>query len=491
MARRETVCVRLPPLDRLPPACDRARVVLQQHHTQHLHSGQLPQPARRVGAVHRLQQAEPVAAVGHRELGPLGLRSRQPPTRAAYRLPQPSVSKVLASQSGAATANASRHARTDSPANSNRFRSRTAASTWVESVRCLPPAASSPLSVHAASSTSRTRSARSWAATRARNSLSTVWSNPSLSSSMPRAYFQSMPNRTRCSAPRSVRFSASCSTVTSASRPGDQPSRPRVPNASANSSSANSSPSSSRTRIASGTGPRRAAALAARAVASGISGHGSGRIDMTPPSPSTSSVRDRQPSQITRFQPQPVQIPQNHPLHLRPELTTRVAFGLKPWLTEEFKVSTDPFLLDKVRDVVGLYLAPPANAAVFSVDEKPQIQALERTAPVLPMMPGVPERRSHDYQRHGTLDLFAALNIATGKVIATTSAQHRAEDFKAFLDDIDRQVCPEPGGPCDLRQPLGPQGSGDPPVAAGPPAVCAALHPDVLLVAQPGGAVVC
>jgi transposase len=119
------------------------------------------------------------------------------------------------------------------------------------------------------------------------------------------------------------------------------------------------------------------------------------------------------------------------------------AFGLKPWLTEEFKVSTDPFLLDKVRDVVGLYLAPPANAAVFSVDEKPQIQALERTAPVLPMVPGVAERRSHDYHRHGTIDLFAALNIATGKVIGKTSAQHRAEDFKAFLDDIDRQVAPD------------------------------------------------
>ena len=119
------------------------------------------------------------------------------------------------------------------------------------------------------------------------------------------------------------------------------------------------------------------------------------------------------------------------------------AFGLKPWLTEEFKVSTDPFLLDKVRDVVGLYLAPPANTAVFSVDEKPQIQALERTAPVLPMVPGVPERRSHDYHRHGTIDLFAALNTATGKVIGKASAQHRAEDFKAFLDDIDRQV--EPG----------------------------------------------
>jgi transposase len=90
-----------------------------------------------------------------------------------------------------------------------------------------------------------------------------------------------------------------------------------------------------------------------------------------------------------------------------------------------------------------LYLAPPANTAVFSVDEKPQIQALERTAPVLPMVPGVPERRSHDYHRHGTIDLFAALNIATGKVIGKTSPQHRAEDFKAFLDDIDRQVAPD------------------------------------------------
>ena len=118
------------------------------------------------------------------------------------------------------------------------------------------------------------------------------------------------------------------------------------------------------------------------------------------------------------------------------------AFGLQPWRTETFKVSPDPLLIDKIRDVVGLYLAPPANAAVFSVDEKPQIQALERTAPVLPMMPGVPERRSFDYTRHGTIDLFAALNIATGKVIGKLSAQHRAVDFRDFLDQIDRQVDP-------------------------------------------------
>jgi len=119
------------------------------------------------------------------------------------------------------------------------------------------------------------------------------------------------------------------------------------------------------------------------------------------------------------------------------------AFGLKPWLVDEFKVSTDPFLIDKVRDVVGLYLAPPANAAVFSVDEKPQIQALEPTAPVLPMMPGTPQRRSHDYIRHGTVDLFAALDTATGKVIGKASARHTAADFKEFLTEIDHQV--EPG----------------------------------------------
>jgi len=118
------------------------------------------------------------------------------------------------------------------------------------------------------------------------------------------------------------------------------------------------------------------------------------------------------------------------------------AFGLQPWRTETFKVSPDPLLIDKIRDVAGLYLAPPANAAVFSVDEKPQIQALERTAPVLPMIPGVPERRSFDYVRHGTIDLFAALNIATGKVIGKLSAQHRAVDFRDFLDQIDRQTDP-------------------------------------------------
>ena len=139
------------------------------------------------------------------------------------------------------------------------------------------------------------------------------------------------------------------------------------------------------------------------------------------------------------------------------------AFGLQPWRTETFKISPDPLLIDKIRDVVGLYLAPPANAVVFSVDEKPQIQALERTAPVLPMLPGTPERRSFDYERHGTTDLFAALNIATGKVISKLSAQHTAADFRDFLDQIDRVVDAGArivGQPVQslAQQPLRPQG---------------------------------
>jgi len=118
------------------------------------------------------------------------------------------------------------------------------------------------------------------------------------------------------------------------------------------------------------------------------------------------------------------------------------AFGLQPWRAETFKISPDPLLTGKIRDVVGLYLAPPANAVVFSVDEKPLIQALQRTAPVLPMMPGVPERRSFDYDRHGTVDLFAAMNTATGKVIGKLSAQHRAAGFRDFLAETGRQADP-------------------------------------------------
>jgi transposase len=115
-------------------------------------------------------------------------------------------------------------------------------------------------------------------------------------------------------------------------------------------------------------------------------------------------------------------------------------FGLKPHITHSFKLSPDPQLVDKVRDVVGLYMNPPTNAVVFSVDEKSQIQALERAQPILPMDIGQPERRTHNYVRNGTLDLFAALNVATGEVLARCQQQHRAQDFVAFLRDIDARV---------------------------------------------------
>ena len=117
-------------------------------------------------------------------------------------------------------------------------------------------------------------------------------------------------------------------------------------------------------------------------------------------------------------------------------------FGLKPHVTESFKISPDPQLIEKVRDVVGLYMNPPTNAAVFSFDEKSQIQALERAQPILPMDIGQPERRTHNYIRNGTLDLFAALNDATGEVIARCKSRHRAADFVVFLREIDASVEP-------------------------------------------------
>src|SRR4051794_15253545 len=113
-------------------------------------------------------------------------------------------------------------------------------------------------------------------------------------------------------------------------------------------------------------------------------------------------------------------------------------YGVAPWRSETFKFSTDPELVAKVTDVVGLYLAPPENAVVLCVDEKSQIQALDRTAPMLPMQPGLPERRTHDYRRHGTTTLFAALNIATGKVTARCQPRHRHQEFLRFLKQVAR-----------------------------------------------------
>ncbi len=116
------------------------------------------------------------------------------------------------------------------------------------------------------------------------------------------------------------------------------------------------------------------------------------------------------------------------------------AFGLKPWLTDTFKLSEDPQFVDKVRDVVGLYMNPPEHAVVMCIDEKTSIQALDRTQPSLPMRPGQIERRTHDYKRHGVTDLFAALNLATGQVVHQTRQQHRAIEFRKFLDAIDEAV---------------------------------------------------
>jgi transposase len=116
------------------------------------------------------------------------------------------------------------------------------------------------------------------------------------------------------------------------------------------------------------------------------------------------------------------------------------AFRLKPHLSETFKLSTDPLFIDKVRDVVGLYLDPPERAVVLCVDEKSQVQALDRSSPVLPMMPGMPEKRTHDYVRNGITSLFAALDMASGKVIGAVHRRHRSTEYRKFLIRIDKEV---------------------------------------------------
>jgi len=116
------------------------------------------------------------------------------------------------------------------------------------------------------------------------------------------------------------------------------------------------------------------------------------------------------------------------------------AFGLQPHRDETFKLSPDPLLIEKVRDIVGLYLNPPDHAVVFCVDVKPQIQALDRTAPLLPLQPGQVERRTHDYQRHGTTSLYAALNVQSGTVTGRTFSRQRARELRIFLNEIDGTV---------------------------------------------------
>lgn len=116
------------------------------------------------------------------------------------------------------------------------------------------------------------------------------------------------------------------------------------------------------------------------------------------------------------------------------------AFGLQPHRQETFKLSTDPLFVEKTRDIVGLYMHPPVQAMVLCVDEKSQIQALDRTQPILPLAPGIPERRTHDYMRHGTTTLFAALDVATGEVIGRLHRRHRSTEFLKFLRTIDANV---------------------------------------------------
>ncbi|MEK7860905.1 MAG: IS630 family transposase, partial [Chloroflexota bacterium] len=116
------------------------------------------------------------------------------------------------------------------------------------------------------------------------------------------------------------------------------------------------------------------------------------------------------------------------------------AFGLQPHRVEHFKLSNDPQFIEKVRDIVGLYLDPPRRALVLCADEKSQIQALDRTQPILPLRPGIAERRTHDYRRHGTTNLFAALDVKSGKVIGELHRRHRSIEFKSFLERIEREV---------------------------------------------------
>src|SRR6266498_4131485 len=163
------------------------------------------------------------------------------------------------------------------------------------------------------------------------------------------------------------------------------------------------------------------------------------------------------------------------------------AFQLKPHRTETFKLSTDPQFIDKVRDVVGLYLDPPDKAVVLCVDEKSQVQALDRSQPVLPMMPGMPEKRTHDYARNGITSLFAALDMATGKVIGALRRRHRSVEYRKFLIKIDKESPRRPRRARHLRQLRHPQNRHHPKLAGRPPPPLPhPLHPHRLLLAQHG-----
>ena len=162
------------------------------------------------------------------------------------------------------------------------------------------------------------------------------------------------------------------------------------------------------------------------------------------------------------------------------------ARGLKPHLVETFKLSNDPKFEEKLIDVAGLYLSPPEKAIVLCMDEKSQVQALDRTQPSLPMKQGRAQTMTHDYKRNGTTTLFAALNVLTGVVIGQCLPRHRHEEFLKFLRTIDREVPETPCGASDPGQLRHPQPPRRADLAGPPPAVPPALHPDLLVVAEPG-----
>ena len=166
------------------------------------------------------------------------------------------------------------------------------------------------------------------------------------------------------------------------------------------------------------------------------------------------------------------------------------AFGLQPHRQETFKLSSDPLFVEKVRDIVGLYLDPPLKAMVLCVDEKSQIQALDRTQPLLPLAPGIPERRTHDYVRHGTTTLFAALDIATGEVIGELHRRHRSSEFLQFLRTIEANVPPRAGRPSRDGQLRHAQDARDQDLVCPPSALPRALHADLGVLAQSGRALV-
>ena len=164
------------------------------------------------------------------------------------------------------------------------------------------------------------------------------------------------------------------------------------------------------------------------------------------------------------------------------------AFGLQPHRSETFKLSSDPHFVDKVRDIVGLYLDPPQRALVLCVDEKSQIQALDRTQPMLPMRPGQAERRTHDYKRHGTTTLFAALDVTAGTVIGRCMKRHRAREFPLLPRRGGEQRARRPRHPCRHGQRVQPQDQADPGLVRQAAALAQPLHADILVMAQPGRA---